>query len=220
MSDVTALPDSLASLDDETSRGLLDASRVVDLDAGQFVFRLGDTCEAFVILLDGQVRVQLASAGGREVALYRIAPGGPCPLTTSCLFSHEHYPAEALTESAIRALTIPKPYFEQLLQRSASFRGYVFEGFARRLTDVIGRIEAIALTSIDSRLATALVSLHDDGRQAITHQALAVELGTAREVVSRNLKRMEGHGWLSLGRGRIAVLDADALRRRAAETAE
>ena len=79
---------------------------------------------------------------------------------------------------------------------------------------MINRIEAIALTSIDSRLAAVLLSLHDQGRETVTHQDLAVELGTAREVVSRHLKRMEGRGWLSLGRGRITVLDAGALRQQ------
>lgn len=215
MSAGNVAPGSLTALDDETSQQLLAVSRVVELDAGQFVFHLGDSCEAFVILIDGQVRVQLTSAGGREVTLYRIGPGGSCLLTTSCLFSHELYPAEALAESTTRALVVPKYAFEQLLQQSSSFRAYVFQGFARRLADVIGRIETIALTSIDSRLANAILSLHDSGRQSITHQALAVELGTAREVVSRRLKRMESDGWLTLGRGRITVRDPDALRREA-----
>ena len=118
MSNVTALPDSLADLDTEASGRILDVARPVTLDAGQFVFHLGDTCEAFVILVEGQIRVQLTSASGREVTLYRIEPGGSCLLTTSCLFSHEHYPAEAVTETQIRALTIPKPEFEQLLRLS------------------------------------------------------------------------------------------------------
>lgn len=212
---INDLPANLAGLDDAARRRLIQASTVVQLDTGQFVFHLGDACEAFVILVDGSVRVQLTSAGGREVTLYRIAPGGSCLLTTSCLFSCEHYPAEALTETPVRALALPRNVFEQLLEDSRAFRTYVFDGFAHRLADVIDRIEAVALTPIESRLAAALVRLHDSGQSGITHQALAVELGTAREVVSRHLKRMEAGGWLQLGRARITVTDREALQRLA-----
>lgn len=213
MTEINELPPALASLDEQSRRQLLGSASTVELGANQFVFHLGDACEAFVILLDGKVRVQLTSSAGREVTLYRIEPGGSCLLTTSCLFSRDQYPAEALTETPIRALALPRAVFEELLEHSRAFRDYVFDGFARRLTDVIGRIEAVALTPIESRLAAMLVRLHGDGKSTITHQALAVELGTAREVVSRHLKRMEASGWVELGRSRVIVADRDALQR-------
>ena len=219
MRQINELPPALAALDEVARRQLLDTASTLKLGADQFVFHLGDACEAFVILLDGRVRVQLTSAAGREVTLYRIEPGGSCLLTTSCLFSRDQYPAEALTETAIRALAVPRAVFEELLEQSTAFRDYVFDGFARRLTDVIGRIKAVALTPIEARLGATLLRLHDSGQSNITHQALAVELGTAREVVSRHLKRMEANGWLRLGRGHITVTDRDALLRLADEGA-
>ena len=219
MRQINELPPALATLDEVARRQLLDTASTLKLGADQFVFHLGDACEAFVILLDGRVRVQLTSAAGREVTLYRIEPGGSCLLTTSCLFSRDQYPAEALTETAIRALAVPRAVFEELLEQSTAFRDYVFDGFARRLTDVIGRIKAVALTPIEARLGATLLRLHDSGQSNITHQALAVELGTAREVVSRHLKRMEANGWLRLGRGHITVTDRDALLRLADEGA-
>ena len=219
MRQINELPPALAALDEVARRQLLDTASTLKLGADQFVFHLGDACEAFVILLDGRVRVQLTSAAGREVTLYRIEPGGSCLLTTSCLFSRDQYPAEAFTETAIRALAVPRAVFEELLEQSTAFRDYVFDGFARRLTDVIGRIKAVALTPIEARLGATLLRLHDSGQSNITHQALAVELGTAREVVSRHLKRMEANGWLRLGRGHITVTDRDALLRLADEGA-
>ena len=219
MRQINELPPALAALDEVARRQLLDTASTLKLGADQFVFHLGDACEAFVILLDGRVRVQLTSAAGREVTLYRIEPGGSCLLTTSCLFSRDQYPAEALTETASRALAVPRAVFEELLEQSTAFRDYVFDGFARRLTDVIGRIKAVALTPIEARLGATLLRLHDSGQSNITHQALAVELGTAREVVSRHLKRMEANGWLRLGRGHITVTDRDALLRLADEGA-
>lgn len=206
-SQLAALVPELSSADETVSDQLLAAAQVVSLDRDRFVFHAGDLCNAFLILLEGEVRVQLTSAGGREVTLYRIAPGGSCLLTTSCLLSQEHYPAEAVAESAIRALAIPTPAFQAALENSPSFRKFVFDGFSSRLTSVIQRIEQIAFTSIDARLSAALLELDEKGVRKITHQDLAVELGTAREVVSRHLKRFETEGWVSLGRGRISVTD-------------
>jgi CRP/FNR family transcriptional regulator len=211
-----SLPSALAALDADTARQLLAQSRVVQLDSGRYVFNLGDTCEAFLVVLDGKVRVQLTSAAGREVTLYRVGPGSSCLLTTSCLFSSDLYPAEAVAETAVRALAVPVNVFRNLLGTSADFREYVFDGFARRLADVILRIEALALAPIDGRLARALLEMHQGGAVEVTHQQLAGELGTAREVVSRHLKRMENNGLVELGRGWVRVKDPAALDRIAA----
>jgi CRP/FNR family transcriptional regulator len=203
---VTAVP-GLADADDALLERLLESAQVVKLDRDRFVFHAGDLCQAFLILLDGAVRVQLTSANGREVTLYRIGPGGSCILTTSCLLSNEHYPAEAIAESDVEALALPVSSFQSALESSRWFRRLVFDGFSRRLTSVIQKIEQIAFTAIDVRLAGVLLALDQNGIEKITHQDIAVELGTAREVVSRHLKRFESEGWVRLGRGQVALTD-------------
>ena len=191
---------------------LLASAQIVKLEQGRFVFHAGDMCEAFLLLLNGEVRVQLTSAGGREITLYRIGRGGSCILTTSCLLSNENYPAEAIAESDVEALAIPISSFQDALEESQWFRRFVFDGFSMRLTSVIQKIEHIAFTSIDARLAAVLLELDRKGIQKITHQDIAVELGTAREVVSRHLKRFESHGWVQLGRGKVALVDRDRIQ--------
>jgi CRP/FNR family transcriptional regulator len=215
----TTLLEHLASLDPQwqnadkaTVDRLLSNARTVRLDRADFVFQAGDLCDAFLVLLEGAVRVQLISSGGREVTLYRIGPGGTCFLTTSCLLSKEQYPAEALAESQVLALAIPSSDFQQALENSRWFRNLVFDGFSNRLREVINRIEELSFTSIDCRLAAALIRLDSKGVTEVTHQDLAVELGTAREVVSRHLKRFESRGLVKLGRGRISVIDLSAMR--------
>jgi CRP/FNR family transcriptional regulator len=191
---------------------LLASAQIVKLEQGRFVFHAGDMCEAFLLLLDGEVRVQLTSAGGREITLYRIGRGGSCILTTSCLLSNENYPAEAIAESDVEALAIPISSFQDALEESQWFRRFVFDGFSMRLTSVIQKIEHIAFTSIDARLAAVLLELDRKGVQKVTHQDIAVELGTAREVVSRHLKRFESHGWVQLGRGKVTLVDRDRIQ--------
>ena len=187
--------------------------QIVKIDQDRFVFHAGDLCQAFLMLLEGNVRVQLTSASGREVTLYRISPGGSCILTTSCLLSHEDYPAEAIAESDLVAAAIPSAVFQDALDQSHRFRNFVFDSFSTRLKNVIARIEELAFTSIDARLARVLLELHEKQVEKVTHQDIAVELGTAREVVSRHLKRFAAEGWVELGRGRVTVVDPANLQR-------
>ena len=153
------------------------------------------------------MRVQLTSANGREVTLYRIGSGGSCILTTSCLLSDENYPAEAIAESDVEALAIPAASFQSALESSKWFRRFVFDGFSTRLASVIQKFEQITFTAVEVRLAILLLDLEKNGVATITHQDIAVELGTAREVVSRHLKRFESQGWVSLGRGHVLLTD-------------
>ncbi|NNC65737.1 MAG: Crp/Fnr family transcriptional regulator [Gammaproteobacteria bacterium] len=210
-SKVAALIPGWQDADDVLLEKLLADAQIVSLDRNSFVFHAGDLCEAFLVLLNGSVRVQLVSSGGREITLYRLGPGGSCILTTSCLLSRENYPAEAIAESDTKALAIPVSAFQSALETSTWFRKFVFDGFSSRLTNVIQKIEEIAFTAIDVRLAALLLELDNNSARELTHHAIATELGTAREVVSRHLKRFEAEGWVALGRAQISVLDRASL---------
>jgi len=204
-------PAGLRGAKDTHLTHFLESAVQVRLNADDFVFRPGDLCESFLVLLNGRIRVQLVSEDGKEITLYKIGPGGSCMLTTSCLFSSDKYPAEAIAETDIVALAFSRDIFERTVESSAKFRRFVFDGFSERLTEVICRMEELAFTSIDYRLAKVLMGLHERGQTQVTHSKLAVELGTAREVVSRHLKQMEKRGLITLARGRITVLDPPAL---------
>lgn len=181
-------------------------------EQGTFVFRSGIACNVFLVLISGTIRVQLSSSRGREVTLYRVAPGDSCCITTSCMLNREVYPAEAIAESAVQAIAIGHEVFHRALEHSPAFRRYVLDGFATKLANIIAKFEETSFTSIDKRLSGALLALDDKGKSNITHQELAGELGTAREVVSRRLKQYETEGWIQLSRGRITVSDRGGLR--------
>ena len=187
--------------------------QAVTLPAGQSVFRRGEPCRNYLVVLSGSVRVQALSSGGREVTLYRVRDGESCVITTSCLISHEAYPAEGMTETETHALVIPRALFDQAMDCSAAFRRFVFANQGQRLADLIRRLEDVAFGRVEARLARLLVDRsRADGDQVIlTHQQIAAELGTAREVVSRQLKRLEQAGWVRVGRGAIEVCDRQAL---------
>jgi CRP/FNR family transcriptional regulator len=148
------------------------------------------------------VKAQIISPDGREILLYHVCSGDSCVLTTSCLLGDNNYPAEGYTETEVSAFAIPANIFHRCLEQSTFFREFVFRNFSQRLADVIKRMESISFGSIDQKLASALLASGETTLRK-THNELALELGSAREVVSRHLKRFESYGWLTLSRGSI-----------------
>ena len=162
------------------------------------------------------MRVSLVAASGREVTLYRIGAGEACLLTTSSLIGDEPLPAEGFAETDVEARIVPKATFERLIAEDPDFRRDVLRNYANRVADLVVTMQDVLFCAIPERLARALVALARDGVVEATHQAIAAELGSAREVVSRMLQRFERDGLIATERGRIVIRDAGALRRMAA----
>lgn len=208
----------LGSLAAEDRQLLLDAAQRVSLQAGAVLFAPGAPAAGFVLVLDGTVRVQKVSSTGREIVLYRVSGGESCILTTACLLAEQRYDAEAVVETdGVDAVLVPRNAFDALMANSAGFRRFVFADYASRITDLLHLVEEVAFERIDKRLAQRLLARADvTGHLAATHQTLAVELGSAREVVSRHLKEFQRRGWLTLTRGHIHLLDREGLQQLAA----
>lgn len=191
---------------------ILKHSQQMTIPEGTIVFHQGDQCLNYLLIISGSVKVITRAENGREIVLYHINSGGSCVLTTSCLISSEDYPAEGVTETDVVAMAIPKPIFEQYMGESKAFRKQVFHSYGDRLIKLISLVEDISFAKLDLRLAKYL--LHNGSVNTpirTTHQALATELGSAREVISRQLKEFENKGWVQLNRGKIEITNHDAL---------
>jgi CRP/FNR family transcriptional regulator len=211
---------ALAGLPPLERAPLLDGALAMSLPAGATVFAPDQPCAYFILVCSGNVRVYQLDAEGNEIVLYRLGPGSICILTTLALLANENYSAFAVTETAVEAVALPASTFNELMACSAPFRSFVFQAQAARMADLMTVIQHVAFESIDSRLAARLLALAADGRElSITHQQLAAEIGTAREVVSRHLKAFERRGWIGLSRGHVELRDAAPLRAAAANTA-
>jgi len=207
----------LDALADEDRELLLERSQVLALPAGQTIFAPGRPAENFLLLLEGTVKVQQVSAGGREIVLYRVSGGESCIMTTACLMSQDTYAAEGVTETPVEAVALTRSAFDLLLARSPAFRQFVFGDYARRINDLMQVVEEGAFERIDKRLAQRLIAhAGPGGIVASTHQNLATELGSAREVVSRHLKELQRRGAVGLSRGQIVLLDRQKLEVMAA----
>ncbi len=174
------------------------------------MFDQDSPCNAFVMPLSGAIRVTRTSLSGREILLYRLEPGESCIITVSCLLGNAPSIACGRAEGNLAVVSLPKALFLKLVEESDPFRAFVFQHFGQRLSQLAELIEAIAFQNLDQRLAALLL---DQGPLLeVTHQMLASELGSVREVVSRILQGFKDQGVIELDRGRIMVLDESKLQ--------
>jgi len=207
---------ALQTLEESLKEELASTATQVALPEGAHAFQVTDSCENYLFLISGTVRVQYLAESGREIVLYRVARGETCVLTTACLLANQEYAVEGIAETEVEAILLPHSGFDKLLACSDLFRNFVFSNYATRLTNLMLLIEEVAFGRMDMRIARCLLDRIDSNNQvSLTHRELAVETGTAREVISRQLKEFSRRNWVRLERGRVNVIDIDALRRLA-----
>lgn len=200
----------LAELPGGTLDTLLRPEACIRLTAGTRLFAETEPCRGFPLVVSGSIKVVKTSPGGREMLLYRVEPGDSCIISSSCLLGHAPYSARGETESAVDLLVLPVPLFESLLAGSRGFRDFVFHLFADRIAELMQLVEEVAFHRLDQRLARLLLARNDE--MQVTHQALADELGSVREIVSRLLKGFASQGLIILGREHISLKDRPRLQ--------
>jgi CRP/FNR family transcriptional regulator len=193
---------------------LMASATAMAVPAGALMFDEDQPCMGFALLLSGRARVVKAAPNGRELHLYDVQPGEACILTSSCLLGKSNYQARCTILERAELVVLPPATFRLLFSASESFRDYVFSRYSERISELLQLVAAVAFQKLDQRLAAWLAQR--PGTIRITHQALADDLGSLREMISRLLKNFAEQGWVSLGREQIEVLDAGALRKLAA----
>lgn len=178
--------------------------------ADTVLFSENSTCQGFPMVIEGEIKVSRNSGDGRSLELYRVVPGELCLVSSASLFRAHALSAFGITTKSSQFLLIKPDLFRRWIEAPA-FRNEVLGLFAERMADLTGLIDAVAFHKLDRRLAAALLGR---GQQLnITHQALADELGTVREMVTRLLRRFEREDWVILGREQIQIVNSAALRR-------
>ncbi len=204
---------ALARLEPPAREYLAARLRPALLPAGAALFHPGELCAAYPFVLTGRMVVRRIARSGRAIVLYRVLPGQTCIMSTTCLMTEAHASAEAVAEGDVMALALPAAGFAHLLETSGGFRAFAFGACARRIGDLMARIEDMTDSSIEQRLAARLLAAADpDGMVAQTHAAIAGDIGSAREVVSRAMKLFTARGWVRSGRGRVEILRPGILR--------
>lgn len=187
---------------------LLEQSRKVEMPAGISLMSASDTCTDLMLLLEGRVRIYQLSEDGREMTLYRINPGDICLMSLSSLIKNQPFKANAKSETDISALLISAAEFHHAMDVSSAFRQRILSSFVNSFSKMMNNFYDTAFETLDMRLACLLGRLFERAGSDtldITHQKLALELGTSREVISRLLKKLERKECVILSRGKIQI---------------
>jgi CRP/FNR family transcriptional regulator len=186
------------------------------IPTGQDVFLEGDRVDAIALLISGMVRVYKIGETGREITLYRFGNGESCILTANAILSQKTFPAIATVEKDAEAVMIPADIFRDWVKRYDPWREFVFELLSERLSTVMAVVDEVVFQRMDRRVAALLLNKSMMGQPIrITHQEIAAELGSSREVISRILEDFSQKGWVEVGRGTVEILDMDGLEARA-----
>lgn len=192
-----------------------EAAIVAALASGDFYFHEGDACSNIAIVISGRIRVYKIGESGRSITLYHVGPGETCILTTFGLLSQNDYQATAQAEEPTTAIVFPAGIFRDWMNEHAAIRTFVFATMSDRVTAMMALIEEITFKKLDQRLVEFIIAGVDHGENSlrITHEEIAGQIGTAREVVSRVLKDFERQGALALQRGKIVIKNMAILRK-------
>ena len=209
-----ALYPALAGLPAARLAELLQPQAVMRLPAGTQVFAEHQPCQGFPLLVEGSIKVVKLAASGRELMLYRVAPGGSCIISSSCLLGHTEYNARGIAETPLTLLALPVGAFATLMLEHPPFRDFVFHLFADRIGELMQLVEEVAFSRLDQRLAKLILARNSDTLN-VTHQQLADELGSVREIVSRLLKGFAAQGLVTLSREQLTVSDRIGLQKLA-----
>lgn len=207
----------LQQADASLAREFIQTAFNTRIPAGRDVFVEGDRADAIALLLSGVVRVYKIGETGREITLYRFGLGESCILTANAILSQQSFPAIATVEQEAEALMIPAASFRDWVSRYDLWREFVFDLLSQRLASVMSIVEEVAFQRMDTRVAHLLLQRAAVQQPIlITHQEIAAELGSSREVISRILEDFAGRGLIRLARGTIEIVDRESLQTRAA----
>ena len=188
----------------------------VNLKESDFFCLEGDRFSGFALIGEGRIRVYKLASSGRQITLYQVGEGETCLIDMLCTVMDMPSPATAVAHTDVRALLVPPEIFRRWIRESGPLRDYVFNMLAGKLVDLMALVEQVAFQKMDRRLASFLLTSVETDKPGsplqTTHEAIAAELGSSREVVSRLLEEFERRGGLKLARGRITLTDPSVLK--------
>jgi len=202
----------LNDLPDSVLKTISQHAQSITVPAATNLFNNGDPSDKLVLVLSGSIRVYKRSESGREVSLYRVNKDKLCIITLGCLLGGNNYPAAGYTEEDTVLITIPRSLFLDLVANTPQFRTKTFNQFADRVSGLMALVDEISFHKLDQRLASYLIK--NAPVINASHQSIADELGSVREIISRLLKSFEKEGWVELSRGEIRVNDPKSLQNK------
>jgi CRP/FNR family transcriptional regulator len=204
----------LAHMPEQERRQLFSAGQVVILPKDQMLMQQNQQCLFIPFVMSGILRIYKLSLNGREMTLYRTGPGETCLVSIACQLKGEDFPALAQVEEKVQLFMLPTGVYHAVLDHNVVWKDFLITSIYEHLTEVMQTLEAVAFDRMDYRLINWLLEKTNGkpGTIRYTHEAIAIELGTAREVISRLLGELKSKGALTLGREKIEIKNLSLLK--------
>lgn len=215
LQELNSIYPELAKINDPLWLETIEQARAMIVEPDTTLFSGAAACNNFMLILEGTIRIYQTASDGREITLYRVEAGDLCILSLNSLLKKKSFNAIAVTESPVKALALSSDNFKNMMNSSQMFREYVVNILTERLCETIYMVQDTAFNHLNMRLACMLGSLFERNKGnalKVTHQEIAFELGTTREVISRILKDFERQNCVTLSRGQIKLASADGLK--------
>lgn len=195
-------------MDKDESVKFFNTIRDVEVPKGNQLLSERGKCSGVPMVLEGSIRVFKISQEGKEITLYRVMPGQICLLAAVCIMGDLDYNvfAEALSDCII--LVMPSDYFLELFSKNRPWQRFIFREMAKSLINTMDTVEEVAFSGIEKRIIKYLLDNSNDNDIIITtHEKIAFDIGTAREVISRKLQELHKANLINVGRGKITILN-------------
>lgn len=189
---------------------LLKEGRLMEIEKGKAIMEPGQFIKMVPIILEGSIKVLRMDEEGRELFLYYLEPGQTCALSLTCCSASKPSEIKAVAEEDSVILAIPVQVHERWSDEFKQWKDYVSSTYQSRFQEMLETLDAVAFKRMDERLMRYIVTKMKQAKANelhTTHQEIASELGTSREVISRLLKQLEKKKWIELGRNVIYIRD-------------
>lgn len=189
----------------EVVSDILSCARHEALPANTMMQLEGQPCDSLGLMLSGVKRIYKTSGSGREITLYEVEPGESCILNASCILSNIVCPINAVSVTDVSQLSVSAKDFRGLIGKYEEVRTFIFVSISQNFASIIELIQEVVFRKMDERLLDYLVEKSEERKLITTHQKIADDLGTAREVISRLLKDFERKRTVRLSRNLIEL---------------
>jgi CRP/FNR family transcriptional regulator len=195
--------------EEDLKKDIARMSKTYSIPAGEIIMDIGQSIDQIPLVLKGSIKILREDEEGNEIFLYYLEPGHACATSITCCMSGQRSTIRAIAEDDTEYLAIPVQYSDEWMIKYRSWKNFVMNTYAERFEELLKAIDQLAFKKMDERLSKYLQDkalLRDNSEIHISHQEIAYDLNTSREVISRLLKQLERMGAIKLGRNRIILL--------------
>ena len=200
------------NLDENSKNKFVSETIIEKYSKKQIIYNPTQRCKGIIRVLKGNLRIYMISDEGKEVTLYRLYEGDICTLSASCVMEEIMFDTFMTAEEDSEIMVTNVFALKNIMEKNIFLENYIYKKTVTKFSEVIWNIQDLLFTRLDKRLALFLLKQEKNNEITLTHEEIANHLGTAREVISRTLKKFEKEELINLSRGKIAILNSKKLK--------